>query len=179
MMANLTSIARPYALAAFDYARDKQRLQEWKAFLAAAKIAVKDPQTQTLLNHPEIDSNALFDFMSSVLAKVLDAERTNFLRLVAKNDRLIALPEIADLFNAYFAALEKVSTVKVVTAVDIDSAFRKKLSDALTRRIQHEVKLDCEVNPAILGGAVIHIGDKVIDGSVRGKLNRLLEFSLR
>ena len=92
----------------------------------------------------------------------------------------MVLPDIAELFSAYYAALEKTSTVRVVTAVDMPEDFRQKLTQALTKRVQREVTLQCEVDPSIIGGAIIHVGgDRVIDDSIRGKLTRLLEFSLR
>lgn len=177
-MANLFSIARPYALAAFEYARDKQQLSAWKAFLASAESVAREPVVIKLLDNPEISSAKLFEFFQGILASVLDTEQKNFLSLLAQNKRFAVLPEIAELFNTYFAAYEKVSTVRVVTAVDIEEAFREKLTKALTKRVEREVTLQCEVDPSIIGGAIIHVGDKVIDGSIRGKLTRLLEFSL-
>jgi F-type H+-transporting ATPase subunit delta len=85
------------------------------------------------------------------------------------------MPDILDTFNAYYAALEKICKVRVVTAVEAQEDFRQKLTQALTKRLQREVTLNCEVDPTILGGAVIHIGDRVIDGSIRGKLSRMLQ----
>lgn len=178
-MANLSSIARPYALAAFEYASDKQQLAAWKAFLEAAKEIALEPSVNPLLENPEVSSAKLFDLFQGVLGALLDAERTNFLLLLAQNKRFIVLPEIVDLFNAYYAAYEKISTIRVITAIEMEEGYRQKLAQALTKRVQREVTLSCEIDPAILGGAIIHIGDRVIDGSVRGKLSRLLEFSLR
>lgn len=178
-MADLSSIARPYALAAFEYARDKQQLSDWKAFLESAAYVAVEPEIHQLLKNPEISSEKLFSLFAEVLATQLDAERKHFLLLLAQNKRLIALPEIALLFNDYYTYYEKISTVRVITAVDITPDFRSKLLQALTRRTQREVKLQCDVDPAIIGGAIIHIGDRVIDGSIRRKLSRLLEFSLR
>ena len=176
---NLTSIARPYALAAFEYARDKQQLPTWKAFLESASTVAEHPSVARLLANPETSSTTLIDLFQGVLAAMLDSEQKNFLLLLAQNKRLLVLPEITRLFNTYYAAYEKLSTVRVITAVNIDEEFRQKLAQALTKRVLKEVTLECEVDPAILGGAIIHIGDRVIDGSIRGKLTRLLEFSLR
>lgn len=178
-MANFASIARPYALAAFEYARDSQQLSEWKAFLDAASTMAKESVVDKLLNNPELSSAKLFDLFHDVLSSLLDEKRKNFLLLLAENDRLPALPEIAEQFATYYAALEKISQVRVVTAIATQEEFRQKLIAALTKRIKHQVTLHCEVDPAILGGAIIHMGDNVIDGSIRGKLTRLLEFSLR
>ncbi len=178
-MANFASIARPYALAAFEYAREKNQLSAWKAFLTSAADTARDKTMERLLADPEIPSAKLYDLFHDVLAPLLNDEQKNFLHLLASNKRLMVLPEIRDQFDDYYAALEKMSAVRVITAIDIEDSFRQTLSQALTRRIEREVTLQCEVDPSILGGAIIHIGDKVIDGSVRGKLTRLLEFSLR
>ncbi len=178
-MANFASIARPYALAAFETAREKQQLAEWKAFLEAAAQIANDATVIKLLGNPDMSTQKQYELFHSVLASLLDTERNNFILLLAQKKRLAALPEIKDLFNTYYAYLEKVSTVRVVTAVDVEDTFRRKLADALEKRMKREVKLDYETNPAIIGGAIIHIGDRVIDGSIRGKLTRLLEYSLR
>ena len=69
--------------------------------------------------------------------------------------------------------------MRVVTAIGVQDDFKAKLTKALSARIERDVTLECEIDPAILGGAIIHVGDRVIDGSIRGKLTRLLEFSLR
>jgi F-type H+-transporting ATPase subunit delta len=174
-MTHYANIARPYALAAFEYARDKQQLPAWKGFLASAALTAKDPAVAKLLANPEIEASRLFDLFQGVLASILDAEQKNFLLLLAQNRRLLALPAIADVFDAYYAALEKTSNVRVITAIDIQEDYKQTLTRALSKRIERDVILHCETDPAILGGAIIHIGDNVIDGSVRGKLNRLRE----
>lgn len=174
-MANLSSIARPYSLAAFECAREHGDLPGWKVFLEAASYLVKQSAVVSLLRNPEIPSAKVFDFFHEVLAVELNAERKNFLQLLAQYKRLNVFPEIAEGFNQYYAALEKISKVRVVTAVEVQDDFHTKLSQALTKRIKRDVSLQCEVDPSLIGGAVIHIGDRVIDGSIRGKLNRLLE----
>lgn len=176
-MANLASIARPYALAAFECARDEQQLPAWKAFLNAASFIASQTAVVKLMANPELPAAKLLTFFHEILAAQfnLNTEQDNFLLLLSQNNRLNVLPEIADTFNAYYAALEKMSHVRVITAVEAEEAFTQKLSQALAKRIKGEVTLQCEVNPSLIGGAIIHIGDRVIDGSVRGKLNRLLE----
>jgi F-type H+-transporting ATPase subunit delta len=178
-MANLSNIARPYALAAFECARDQQQIAEWKAFLMSAATVSRQPSVQRLLNDPERTPQALYDLFNDVLATIITSEQKNLVMLLAENKRLNVLPEIADGFNAHVAAYEKICTVRVVTAIAASEAFQQKIAKSLSIRTQREVKLHCEVDPGILGGAIIHIGDRVIDGSVRGKLTRLLEFSLR
>lgn len=178
-MANLTNIARPYALAAFECARDKSQIAEWKGFLFSAAAVSGQPSVQRLLADPERTSKELYDLFEDVLATIITTEQKNFLSLLAQNKRLNVLDEIAQAYEAHVAAYEKICTVRVVTAVAANDDFKDKVARALTIRTQRDVKLHCEVDTSILGGAIIHIGDRVIDGSVRGKLTRLLEFSLR
>ena len=178
-MANLFGIARPYAIAAFEYARDHQELAAWKALLSSAAIIAKDPAVASLLNNPQVPIEKLFTLFSDILSTTLTTEQKNFLLLLTQHKRFIVLPEIADLFDAHYAALEKISHIRVITAIEATQVFQQQLAQVLAKRIQREVTLQCEIDPTILGGAVIYIGGQVIDGSVRGKLTRLLEFSLR
>lgn len=200
-MANFSSqqyagIARPYALAAFEYARDKggqSLLLAWQTFLSAAKQVMENDDVRRLLGNPENTTekslNIVVDLLSAVLKKeissdgaeqpLIDAHQLNFLKIVAKNKRSLILPEISIQFDALLADYDKASFVRVVTAVETNAEYKQLLKQALTRRIQREVTLQYEIDPSVIGGAVIYIGDKVIDGSVRGKLSRLLEFSLR
>lgn len=178
-MADLTNIARPYALAAFDIARDKNQLSDWKAFLATAVSVAQDPTVVRVASNPETQVNELYELFRAVLKSMLNAERENFLHLLAVNRRLLVLPAIAEGFSAYCEQLEKITKVRVVTAITASTEFLNKLKAALIKRNKSDVTIESEVDPSILGGAIIHMGDSVIDGSIRGQLTRLLEYSLR
>lgn len=171
----LTTIARPYASAAFEYALSKHALPEWEGMLLSAATLVKLDKINLLLSSPEMSSSRLAELFSDVLAKVLDPEKINFIKLLAENKRLPVLPEIAELFANYRADYEKTIDVQVVSAIELNKSYQKKLVNKLTHRLQRRVSLQCEVDPSLLGGAIVRAGDMVIDGSVRGKLNRLLE----
>ncbi|HEU5281957.1 MAG TPA: F0F1 ATP synthase subunit delta [Gammaproteobacteria bacterium] len=178
-MANLTSIARPYAKAAFDVARQDAQFSEWKVFLETAALIVKDATVIDACTDPETDQSKLLAFFESLLSSLLNAHRKNFLALLLETKRILVLPVIAELYNELLASEANLSTVTLTTAVDIDEATRNAFALALKKRTQKEITLQCRLDPAILGGAIIQIGDRVIDGSIRGKLARLLEFSLR
>ncbi|OGT47159.1 MAG: ATP synthase F1 subunit delta [Gammaproteobacteria bacterium RIFCSPHIGHO2_12_FULL_41_20] len=178
MTAGMITIARPYALAAFEYAHDKKELAGWKAFLDSAAYLIRNDSMVSLIANPAISSSQLLHFICDILMPLLDAKKKNFLHVLADNKRLIVLPDIAALFNTYYAEAEKMVKVRVVTAVAINDTYRHKLMDALANRLRKHIAIECEIDPSILGGAIIRIGDRVIDGSVRGKLNRLLAFSL-
>lgn len=170
------NIARPYALAAFEFAHEKEQLDNWNTFLASASELVLNGTVSELLNNPEIPTKELYDLFVKVLTTGgLSAEQNNFLMLLAQNKRLSILPEVQDLFANYCAQLEKISQIRMITATTVEKDYEEKMVKALTKRIKSDVTLQCDVDPAILGGAIIHIGDRVIDGSVKGKLSRLYQ----
>lgn len=173
----LTTIARPYALAAFEYALDNHDLLSWEIMLQTAAEIVKNKMMAQLLNNPNVSSKELAEMVCDILAKAKqsDEEKKNFIHLLVEYDRLAVLPEIAQLFASYRANYEKRINVEVTSAIPLDDKYQQKFVDALTRRLKRKVTLDCKVDAALLGGAMIRAGDTVIDGTVRGKLNRLLE----
>lgn len=178
-MANLLSIARPYALAAFEYARDHKQLDDWKTFLITAATITRNKSVQRLLEDPEIPSNEVYQLFEGVLKESMNEAQKNFLLLLAQNHRFDVLPEIVINYTAEVAALEKICSASVVTAIPATEDFKQRITEALTNKTQREVNLVYEVDPDIIGGAIIRLGDKVIDDSVRTKLTSLLEYSLR
>jgi F-type H+-transporting ATPase subunit delta len=175
-----SNIARPYALAAFNFARDTKQIAAWKSFMKLAAEIAQQQDVRKLLANPMVQASQLYQVFHAVLTSQITPEQNNFLQLIAQNNRFVVLPEIEQLFNAYVDALEKTSVVRVVTAIETTNEFQMKLANALTKRTHSEVTLKCEIDPAIIAGAVVYIdGDRVIDGSVVGKLARLLETSLR
>jgi F-type H+-transporting ATPase subunit delta len=172
----MTTIARPYVAAAFECAEAKNALPAWETMLNNAAQLTADAKVQALLATPGMTTEALGDFYCDLLATSLDTERTNFIRLLAENKRLSVLPDIAQLFQEARASREKTMKVEVWSAIPLDEAYQQKLITALTRRLQRQVTLQCEIDPALLGGVLVRAGDLVIDGSIRGKLNRLNEF---
>ncbi len=176
MTGNITTQARPYAVAAFEYAAAHQGIPAWENMLQAAAVVTKSKEVTRFLTNPAFTTAQHAELYCSVLAAVLDPEKTNFIKLLAENYRLSALPEIASLFKDYRADSEKTVDVEVISAVALDERYQQNLVQALTKRLQRKVKLACRIDTAILGGAIIRAGDNVIDGSVRGKLNRLVEF---
>lgn len=172
----MTTIARPYALAAFEFAFDKHDLNAWESMLQLTSQLVHDDLLQQVLTSPSFTEEQLYQLFKELLGATLNTERNNFIHLLAINKRLMALPDIAQLFKAYRAAAEKTLVVEVISAVELDESYRNKLIQALTGRYKQQVTLQCSVDPALLGGVMTRAGDHVIDGSVRGKLDRLIDF---
>ena len=169
-------LARPYALAAFEYALDNHDLTSWEAALTTLAGVAENDSMKKLIHNPSIMQTQLSQIFCDVLGKNGDTEKKNFIQLLAEYERFMVLPAIAALFSHYRKEYEKTLTVELTSATALDAMMEKKFTDALTRRLKRKVILQWTVDESLLGGAVIRAGDRVIDGSVRGKLNRMLEF---
>ncbi|HEY1725215.1 MAG TPA: F0F1 ATP synthase subunit delta [Steroidobacteraceae bacterium] len=175
-MAELATTARPYARAAFGSAGSG--LPAWSTFLQRAAIAVQDPQLQPLIGNPRVAVTELVQFLEQ-LAIARQAEREqaleqrNFLQLLADNRRLKLLPEIARQFEALRAQSERIANVEVISAQALTGEQSKQLQQALERRLGLSVRLHPQVDQSLLGGAIVRYGDFVVDGSLRGRIDRL------
>jgi F-type H+-transporting ATPase subunit delta len=172
-MADRITLARPYARAAFAEAREAKRLDEWSEALDLAAQVIADPRVAPLLGSPHVTPTELADFLIETAGPQLDEPGANFVRTLAHNRRLGYLPEIAKLFSELKDAAEGVVDVKVISAVPLDKKQQKSLADALTRKLKREIRLHAELDPSLLGGAVLRAGDLVIDGSLRARLERM------
>ncbi|HVH84623.1 MAG TPA: F0F1 ATP synthase subunit delta [Steroidobacteraceae bacterium] len=172
-MADRTTIARPYARAAFEEARALKRLEPWSQALHVGAAVVADPRVAALLGNPHVTPEELAQLVTGIAGPKLGAEGANFVRTLAANHRLAVLPEIAALFDTLKDAEQGVADVTVTSAAPLGTAQQKALSAALTRRLKRTVRLHCATDPALLGGAVVQSGDLVIDGSLRTRLERI------
>lgn len=172
-MADKSTIARPYAKAAFEAARDRGRLGPWSEALRVAAAVISDARVAPLLDNPRVTPEELAKLVVEVAGARLDDEGRNFVRTLADNHRLVVLPQIATLFDELKAEEEGVVDVTVTSAAPLDDSQRGSLVTALERRLKRSVRLQCETDAALIGGAVLRAGDMVIDGSLRGKLERI------
>jgi len=172
-MADKSTIARPYAKAAFEEARERRRLGPWSQALRTAAAVVSDSRVEELVGNPRVTPAELAALVSDTAGPQLDEEGRNFVRALADNRRLSLLPEISTLFDELKGEAEGVVDVTVTSAAPLDDSQRGKLAAALERRLGRSVRLQCATDPALIGGAVLRAGDMVIDGSLRGKLERI------
>ena len=172
-MAEKTTIARPYAKAAFQEAQGDKDLAPWSETLRAAATAVRDPRVHELLGSPSVSGEDLAQFVMGVTGPALDEHRQNFFRMLAENHRLGFLPEISALFDEYKDEAESVIDVTVTSAGPIDGAQQQALSKALERKLKRTVRLHCDTDSTLIGGAVLRAGDTVIDGSLLSRLKRI------
>lgn len=179
-MAEEATVARPYASALFELVNTGTlELDRYSRLLAYAAEAVAQPQVAELLGQPETTAERKAATVIGLVSDVIDDRGRNFLNLLAQNKRLALVPEIAAQFEALRAAAEQTLDVEVVSAQAVTPELEQRLIDALRRRFQREVKMTSRVDPALMGGAVIRAGDTVIDGSVRGRLEKLRETLVR
>ena len=174
-MAELVTIARPYAKAAFEVAMADNGLENWSNMLAVVAAVTQDDAVASMLSSPALASEQLAQSLIDICDEELDSKAQNFIRLLAENKRLTLLPEISNLFDILKADQEKSVDVEITTAFEISSDVSKKLAQALKTRLQRDINLSTRVNQSLIGGAVIRAGNTVIDNSVRGKLSKLAE----
>jgi F-type H+-transporting ATPase subunit delta len=180
-MADVSTVARPYAKALFDLASADRALPKWSAALGAAAAVVGDANAQRALANPALTEAQRAELVGSVAMAVAGGEAIgtphgqNFLQLLAENDRLTALPEIAAQFDALKAQAENKVKVTLVSATPVDAQLADQVTKSLTKRLGRAVELTLEVDASLLGGAIIRADDMVIDGSVRTRLQRLTE----
>ena len=172
-MAERATIARPYAKAAFQHARDTNAFAQWSQGLQTLAEIVADPRVHELLGNPSVSGEDLAQFVMGVTGPALDEHGQNFFRTLAENHRLGYLPEISTLFDRYKDEAESVIDVTVTSATPIDAAQQQALSKALERKLKRSVRLHCETDPTLIGGAVLRAGDTVIDGSLLSRLKRI------
>ena len=174
-MAELTTLARPYAKAAFEYAQAHQQLANWSAMLGLAAAVSQDDTMQRVLKAPRLTSTEKATTFIEVCGDKFDAQVRNFLNIISENNRMELLPEIADMFELYKAEQEKSVDVDVTSAFALNDEQQDKLAKVLSARLGREVRLHAAEDASLIGGVVIRAGDLVIDGSVRGKLAKLAE----
>jgi len=172
-MAELTTIARPYAKAAFQYALEKNALSQWSAMLTQLALAASDDAIKALFLKPQLTAEQKVNVIVSVCDSGFDQASKNFLLQLAENKRLDVLPAVYVLFQAFLAEHEKTLDVMVKSAYPLSEEEIKKIASSLKKRLGKEVKVESEVDESLIGGVIVHAGDMVIDSSVRGKLAKL------
>ncbi len=172
-MAEITTIARPYAQAAFKLAQQKQALPAWTDMLSLAAHVALDPGMRKLLDNPRVTPEQLADLFIDICGERLNDDGRNLLRLLAERRRMAMLPEIFALYEQFRNEAEGAIKAQLITALPATDAHKQTIAAALKARFGRDVQLEFITDPTLMGGAVVRAGDLVIDGSVRGKLTRL------
>jgi F-type H+-transporting ATPase subunit delta len=172
-MAELSTLARPYAKAVFELARDEKKLADWSALLSGLATAVRDKQVAAAIGHPAIGHGQLADVLIQVMGAKTTEQEKNLLRLLSEYDRLKLAPMLAQQFETLRAEHERRVDVQIVSAAPVDAAQQKALVDAVRKKLDRDVNVEWKIDPSLIAGAQIRAGDTVIDGSISGELARL------
>jgi F-type H+-transporting ATPase subunit delta len=172
-MAEPVTIARPYAEAVFKLAREKSELAGWSGMLAVLDALVKDPQIQVCIGDPRVTAEQLEELILGVAGDSVDGSGRNLVQALIANDRLVLLPEIRTLYEGLRREDEGLLEAKIISALPIDDNQLGDLVARLEAKYQRKVSAEVELDPGLIGGVRIVIGDKVIDATVRGKLDAM------
>jgi F-type H+-transporting ATPase subunit delta len=172
-MAERITTARPYAKAIFALARKNNRLADTAAGLTLGAEVVSDPSVHALLGSPHVTAAQLSELVNGIAGARLDENGRNFVTLLAQNRRLGFLPEIAALFEQMKAEVENAVDVEVIASTALTSEQENRYAAALQKKLGRQVRLHTRIDESLLGGAVLRAGDLVIDGSIKGRLERL------
>ena len=169
-MAESATIARPYAEAVFGLADKSGSLAKWSQLLAAMAAAAAHPEVRRVIGDPKVREDQLYGLFASLSGADMPAEAQNLVRVLIANDRLTLLPEIRELFEEARHEREGVVEAEIRTAFPMKNGQLEDLVKDLERRFKRKVQPQVVVDPALIGGVRIAVGDEVIDGSIRGKL---------
>lgn len=172
-MAEIATIARPYATAVFELAKAAKNYPVWTQQLQLLATVVADGQLRSLIGNAAVKKEQVVKLIADVAGDKLDAAGRNLVKVLAEHRRLDALAEIASQYEELRAVAEATLEAEVVSAFPIDAAQQKSIATALQKRLGRKVNITSSVDPALLGGAIVRAGNLVIDGSALGRLQML------
>lgn len=178
-MADHASTARPYAKALFELAQESGSYQAWLAGLAQLAAVAADDSFGNLVNDPRVDRTQIAELLIDISKDALPEGGENFVHLLVQNDRLEALTDIEQQFSELVAKAQSSVNAEVLTAIALSDTQKSALEAALEKRLGLKVSLEETIDPSLLGGAIVKAGDLVIDGSARGRIEKLTTALMR
>lgn len=172
-MSELTTAARPYARAAFQVAANNDAVDQWSDMLHFCAAVAHNTTMKAILDSPRLSWQQAADLFQQVCAEQLDQRGNNFIKLLAEKGRLTLLPEIAALYQHYRAQDQGTVDAELISAQEVGAEQVNAIANSLSKRLGKKVSLSSRIDPALIGGAIIRAGDIVIDGSLRGRLEKL------
>ncbi len=166
-------VARPYALAAFEQAREDGDVSGWAGMLETLEVIAADPTVKGLIANPKVDAGAVTALILDVAGDRLTEHGRNFLRFLGQKGRLELVAEIRGIFEREREALEGRGHVEVRSAYPLTPEEETRIGEAMSKRLGVSVSLEVGVDPDLIGGVVLRAGDLVIDASLRGRLGQL------
>jgi len=172
-MLEKTTIARPYAQAAFEQASEEKALTGWSKALSLLAAITSDEQMQALMRDPRVSSEQLQNLIIDLVGDALGKTSTNFVKILVESHRLPLCQEISQLFEEKKADAEKHASIHVTSAYEMDESEKKKIAEAMKKKLGRSVEVTAELDPVLIGGMVVKSGDMVIDLSIRGRLKTM------
>ena len=172
-MAELVTIARPYAEAIFRLAQENKALAIWSERLSFLSAVAGDTQMRSCIGSPELSAAQKSHLFKSLAGKAMEASEANLIDVLAKNERLALLPEIAELFEALKSAEEGIKEATIYSAFPLDDTQLENLVADMEARFNARLTAEVVVDQSLIGGVKIVVGDQVLDGSVSGKLESM------
>ncbi|MEK6209118.1 MAG: F0F1 ATP synthase subunit delta [Pseudomonadota bacterium] len=172
-MAELATIARPYAEAVFRLAKEGNELAAWSEKLAFIAAVYQDPQMQAAIGNPKVTANDVERLMLAICGERIDGAARNLIQLLVRNRRLAVLPQIGEQYEKLKLEDEGKLDAKISSAYPLDDAQRNQVVNLLSSRFKRKINATVTVDPELIGGIKVEVGDKVWDASVRGRLQTM------
>jgi F-type H+-transporting ATPase subunit delta len=172
-MSDLITIARPYARAVFETAAEAKSRSAWSKALELLTALVSHTDVRAALDNPALTKTQKADLLIETVKDSLSPEAQNLLRVMADNGRLALIPEVTALYEQMCAADEGSIEAELTSAFEISDEQQKTIAASLKKRLGRDVRLNVRIDPELLGGVIVRAGDLVIDGSIRGRLEKL------
>ena len=172
-MAEAITIGRPYAEAVFKSAQAKKTIAAWSEMLKYAAAVSSEEHVSALISNPSVSAKQVADIFLEICKNKLNEEGRNLIMLMAENGRLDVLPQVSELFEQLKSQYDGVLDANIVSAFALNGGQLRQLIVMLEKRFKHEINATVSVDPELIGGVKVEIGDEVLDTSVRGKLEAM------
>lgn len=172
-MAEAITVARPYADAVYKMAVANNSLSQWSKMLQLAAEIAEDEQVKLLIGNPRVSAKQLGDIFLEIGRSKFNAEARNLVMLLIENKRVVVLSQISQLFEQLKARHEGVLEARVVSAFAIENRQLKKLVEDLEQKFKRKIEAQVSIDPELIGGIKVEVGDEILDASVRGKLEAM------
>ncbi|GAB3402147.1 F0F1 ATP synthase subunit delta [Massilia agilis] len=171
-MAELATVARPYAEALFRVAQNGD-MAAWSNIVGELALIGANPDVQEFANNPNVTPAQLADTIASLVKAPLNAEAKNFIAMLAENGRVALLPEIGAQFQVLKNAQEGAADATIYSAFEISAGQLSQLVATLEKKFGRKLNPTVTVDPSLIGGVRVVVGDEVLDTSVRAKLQQM------
>ncbi len=172
-MADLSTIARPYAKAVFELANSEGQLEGWSEMLNTLANIAADADMNSFIASPKVNAAQVAEVLTDVAGSVVNDSGKNLVKLLAENGRVAALTDIAAQYELLKIDAENSVDVEVTSVEPMSVEHKKSLGESLRKKLGREVRMTFDTDPELLGGALIKAGDLIIDGTVRGRLQKM------